>query len=59
MNKTLSQNFVCSHEKMKINWSQTVVTYFSKLEIKDLRKLKKIQLINFWAKLIKFDISKV
>ena len=48
---TLVQISVCSHEKMKSYWSQTIVAYFCKLEIKDLRKLKWIQLFYFWAKL--------
>ena len=36
---------------MKINWSPTNVTDFCKLEIKDMRKLKRIQLFYFWTKL--------
>ena len=38
-----------------MNWSRTIVEFFCKLEIKDLRKLKWIQHFYFWAKL-KFDM---
>ena len=47
----LVQISICSHVNMKINWSQTIVAYFCKLEIKDLRKLKWIQHFYFWGKL--------
>ena len=47
-----SQDFcVCSHEKMKINWSQTTEDYFCKLGIKDLKKFKRIRVFYFWTKL--------
>ena len=37
---TIVEISVSSHEKMKTNWYQTIVAYFYKLEIKDMKKPK-------------------
>ena len=53
---------VCNYEKTKIVWAHTTLAHFGKLENKDLRKLKKIQLFLFLGKTkwnstyLKFDL---